>query len=79
MNARTYKESGKLAQQQETAKINSEVYRVTVDCVEYYMLHKKNIEYREKNGLRIGLRKENVQDYCTLSLSTLILKNVTIK
>lgn len=77
MNARTYKESGKLAQQQETAKINSEVYRVTVDCVEYYMLHKKNIEYREKNGLR--MIKENVQDYCTLSLSTLILKNVTKK
>lgn len=77
MNARTYKESGKLAQQQETAKINSEVYRVTVDCVEYYMLYKKNIEYREKNGLR--MIKENVQDYCTLSLSTLILKNVTKK
>lgn len=77
MNARTYKESGKLAQQQETAKINSEVYRVTVDCVEYYMLHKKNIEYRGKNGLR--MIKENVQDYCTLSLSTLILKNVTKK
>lgn len=66
-----------MAQQQETAKINSEVYRVTVDCVEYYMLYKKNIEYREKNGLR--MIKENVQDYCTLSLSTLILKNVTKK
>lgn len=77
MSARTYKESGKLAQQQETAKINSEVYCVTVDCVEYYMLHKKNSEYREKNGLR--MIKENVQDYCTLSLSTLILKDVAKK